>query len=64
MAVRPWTFSELSVAIEDDVEVGPSHFNCEEVMRDRLYYCGYFVTVQENEVGLIHQSAKDNYLLR
>ena len=56
------TFLELSVAIEDDVESQPSHFSREEVMKDKLYYCGHFVTVKQNEVGLIHQSAK-YYLL-
>jgi hypothetical protein len=62
MAVRPLTLSELSAAIETAVK--PSvMFNCDEVMRDQVSYCGYFLTIKEDEVGLIHQSAKD-YLLR
>ena len=60
MAVRPLTLSELSVAIEDNVQ---THFSRDQVMRDKLSYCGYFITIKGNEVNLIHQSAKD-YLLR
>lgn len=64
MAVRPLTVLELSVGIEYNVEVHPSsHFSREEVMRDKLFYCGYFITIDGHEVNLIHQSAKD-YLLR
>jgi hypothetical protein len=61
MAVRPLTLSELSAAIETAVR--PSvMFNCNEVIRDQVSYCGYFLTIKD-EAGLIHQSAKD-YLLR
>ena len=62
MAVRPLTLSELSAAIEIDVTAS-AMFDCEEVMRDHVLYCGYFLTIKQDEVGLIHQSAKD-YLLR
>jgi hypothetical protein len=62
MAVRPLTLLELSPAIETAVR--PSvMFNCDEAMRDQVSHCGYILTIKEDEVGLIHQSAKD-YLLR
>jgi hypothetical protein len=54
------TLSELSVA----VDIKPSvSFSCDKAIRDQVSYCGYFLTIKEDEVGLIHQSAKD-YLLR
>lgn len=58
MAVRPLTISELSIAIE--TTIGPSivAFNRNEVIRDQVLYCGYFLTVKEDEIFLIHQSAK------
>jgi hypothetical protein len=62
MAVRPLTLSELSAAIEPSVR--PSVvLSCDEAIRDQVAFCGYFLTIKENKVGLIHQSAKD-YLLR
>lgn len=62
IVVRPLTLSELSAAIETAVK--PSVMsNCNKVMRDQVSYCGYIVTIKEDKVGLIHQSAKD-YLLR
>ncbi|KAF4609832.1 hypothetical protein G7Y89_g15791 [Cudoniella acicularis] len=60
MAIRPLTLSELSIAI--DIRSSTS-FSQDEVMRDQVSYCGYFLTIKEDKVGLIHQSAKD-YLLR
>ena len=62
MAVRPLTLSELSAIIEPTVEP-PSGFTREAVTKEQVSYCGYFLTVEEREVNLIHQSAKD-YLLR
>ncbi|OBT40534.1 hypothetical protein VE00_08988 [Pseudogymnoascus sp. WSF 3629] len=62
MAVRPLTLSELSAAIETAV-VPSAMFSCDEVMRHQVSYCGYFLTIKEDEVKLTHQSAKD-YLLR
>lgn len=62
MVVRPLTLSELSAVLE--IAASPSVlFNCNEVMRDQVLYCGYFLTIKGDEVGLIHQSATD-YLLR
>ena len=62
MAVRPLTLSELSAAIGPSIRpsVGLSG---DEAIRDQVAFCGYFLTIKEDKVGLIHQSAKD-YLLR
>ena len=62
MAVRPLTLSELSAATETTVRptIG---FSCDEAIRDQVTFCGYFLTIVEDKIGLIHQSAKD-YLLR
>ena len=62
MAVRPLTLSELSIAL--DIIVGPSAgFRRDEVMKTKVSYCGYILTIKQDKVSLIHQSAKD-YLLR
>ncbi|OBT61413.1 hypothetical protein VE03_09507 [Pseudogymnoascus sp. 23342-1-I1] len=62
MTVRPLSLSELSAAI--DIEIEPSaSFSRDEFMRDKVSHCGYFLTVEEDGVSLIHQSAKD-YLTR
>ncbi|MCJ1267775.1 hypothetical protein MMC22_007661, partial [Lobaria immixta] len=62
MAVRPLSLSELRIAI--DATGRPSlGFSDDEVIRDQVSCCGYFITIKEDQVGLIHQSAKD-YLLR
>ncbi|KFY68330.1 hypothetical protein V498_10663 [Pseudogymnoascus sp. VKM F-4517 (FW-2822)] len=62
MAFRPLSLSELSAAI--DIVITPStSFSRDEVMRDKISHCGYFLTVKNDEVSLIHQSAKD-YLTR
>jgi hypothetical protein len=63
MAIQPLKLSELGVAI--GIETGPSDdFTLREVVKDHVLSCGYFLTIKEDdEVGLIHQSAKD-YLLR
>ena len=62
MAVRPLTLSELSTAIESIVR--PSAIlSRDEVVRDQILNCGYFLNIERDTVGLIHQSAKD-YLLR
>ena len=63
MAVRPLTLSELSIAIDTTVRPSAAGFSHDEMTRDQVANCGYFLKIQENEVGLIHQSAKD-YLLR
>jgi ankyrin repeat protein len=60
MAVRPLTLLELSIAVDVKPSAGLSR---DEVIRDQMSYCGYFLTIKEDKVGLIHQSAKD-YLLR
>ena len=63
MAFRPLTLSELSIAIETTVERSDVAFKPDERIRDQVSNCGYFLQIQGDEVGLIHQSAKD-YLLR
>ena len=62
MAVRPLTLSELGAIIEPTIEP-PTDFTREDMTRNQVSYCGYFLTIEECEVNLIHQSAKD-YLLR
>jgi ankyrin repeat protein len=60
MAVRPLTLTELSAA----TGVRPvANLGIDDVMRDHIRFCGYFLTITGNDVGLVHQSAKD-YLLR
>ena len=61
MAVRPLTLSELSAIIEPTIEP-PTGFTREDVTKNQVSYCGYFLTIKGCEVNLIHQSAKD-YLL-
>ena len=63
MAVRPLTLSELSIAIETTVEPSIVAFDHDERIRDQVSYCGSFLMIKEDEVGLVHQSAKE-YLLR
>jgi hypothetical protein len=62
MAVRPLSLSELSAAVGTTARSSVG-LSCEEVMREQVTFCGYFLTVKGDEVILIHQSAKD-YLLR
>ena len=62
IAARPLTLSELSVVTE--TTVGSSVISSrDEIIRDQVSYCRYFLMIQGDKVGLIHQSAKD-YLLR
>jgi ankyrin repeat protein len=60
MAVRPLTLAELSAAIGVKPVTGLS---INEAMRVYVGFCGYLLTVIGNNIGLVHQSAKD-YLLR
>ena len=60
MAVRPLTLTELSAA----TGIRPvANLSIDRVMRDHVEFCGYLLTVTGNDVGLVHQSAKD-YLIR
>ena len=63
MAFRPLTLSELSIATETTAERSIVAFNRDERIRDQVSNCGYLLQIQEDVVGLIHQSARD-YLLR
>jgi hypothetical protein len=60
LALRPLTLSELATAI--DIEP-VAELDIEETTRQYVGFCGYFLTVTGDRVGLVHQSAKD-YLLR
>lgn len=62
MVVRPLTLSEVGAIIEPTMEP-PTGFTREDVTKEYISYCGYFLTVEVCEVNLIHQLAKD-YLLR
>ena len=65
IVVRPPTLLELSAAIGITAE-DSSGLSCEEVMRAQVSNCRYLLTITDTptgqEVGLVHQSAKD-YLL-
>ncbi|RYP12006.1 hypothetical protein DL765_007522 [Monosporascus sp. GIB2] len=61
MAVRPLTLQELAAAI--GMQSSSTLITTERAIRDHVALCGLFLKVQEQEVGLVHQSARD-YLLR
>jgi hypothetical protein len=48
MAVRPLTLSELSAAIETALRPSVG-FSCVEVIRDQVTFCGYFLTIKEDD---------------
>jgi ankyrin repeat protein len=59
MAVRPLKIQELATAIG----IHPSaHVSQDQAIRDYVTLCGSFLKLHEDEVGFVHQSAKD-YLL-
>ena len=62
IATRPLTLTELGTAVGISIEHS-GDFSLAQVTRDQVSYCGSFITIEKDEVGLIHQSAKD-YLLR
>src|SRR6266480_733006 len=60
MAIRPLKLEELAAAIG----IQPSALiSTEQAIRDQVALCGPFLKLHEQEVGLVHQSARD-YLLR
>jgi hypothetical protein len=61
MAARPLQLQELAAA----TDVGPSssRLTVDQATRDAVALCGPLLKVQEREVSLVHQSARD-YLLR
>lgn len=59
MAVRPLSLGELAAAIGTQ---SSALISTEEAVRDQVTMCGALLRTQEQEVGLVHQSAKD-YLL-
>ena len=62
LAQRPLTLCELSAAIDSDTRT-LSISDQEEIVRDQISHCGHLLTLQNDQVNIIHQSAKD-YLLR
>ena len=59
--VRPLTLTELSTATGIRLV---TKLSIDKEMRDYVGFCGHLLTVTGNEVGLIHQSAKDYLLLK
>ena len=60
MAIRPLRLRELAAAIGIQSSI---LITTEQAVRDQVVLCGLFLKVQEQEVYLVHQSARD-YLLR
>ena len=67
MAARPLTVSELSIAVKQpNYDHDYDHtvpFSGEEVIRDQILSCRFFLSITKDTVNLLHQSIKD-YLLR
>jgi ankyrin repeat protein len=61
MAVRPLRLEELATAA--DVRSYSSQITVEQTARDAVTLCGPLLKLQEQEVSLVHQSARE-YLLR
>jgi len=60
MAIRPLTLQELAAAIGIQ---SSALITIEQAVRDQVALCGPFLKLRDQEVGLVHQSARD-YLLR
>ncbi|KAF7502472.1 hypothetical protein GJ744_005687 [Endocarpon pusillum] len=60
VAVRPLTLPELAAAVGLR---SPTPASRDQAIRDQVTLCGLFLKVQDQEVGLVHQSARD-YLLQ
>ena len=63
MAVRLLKLSEIGALLADAKKPAAFSLDRDEAVRSQVSYCGYFLTIKNDEIGLIHQSAKD-YLLR
>jgi len=61
LAARPLQLQELAAAT--DVRPFSSRLTIDQATRDAIALCGPLLKVQEREVSLVHQSARD-YLLR
>lgn len=61
MAFRPLTLQELGAAI--GTRSPYDLITIEQAIRDEIALCGPLIKIQEQGVGLVHQSARD-YLLR
>ena len=63
MAVRPLTLLELSAAIEPATG-SSAPFSADEVIRDQVSHCGYFLTIKENEVTKQKEALKgDEFII-
>jgi hypothetical protein len=60
-ALRPLSLAELASAV--DVEATSGLMTIEQAIRDKIAFCGPFLKIEGEIVGLVHQSAQD-YLLR
>ena len=60
LAMRPLSLEELAVAI--GTQLSPL-ISQEQAVRDQVKNCGFLVKTNDQEVSLVHQSARD-YLLR
>jgi hypothetical protein len=60
-ALRPLSLAELASAV--NVEATSGLMTIEQVIRDKIAFCGPFLKIEGEIVGLVHQSAQD-YLLR
>ena len=61
MAVRPLRVAEFADALGTESSAGLTK---EEVMREQIAFCGYMLSIQQDEVHLVHQSAKDFLLAK
>jgi hypothetical protein len=61
IAARPLQLQELAAAT--DIRPASSRLTTDQATRDAIALCGPLLEVQEQEVSLVHQSARD-YLLR
>jgi ankyrin repeat protein len=61
LAARPLHLQELAAAI--DLQTSSSLVSIEQATRDAIAICGPLLRIREQEVSLVHQSARD-YLLR
>jgi len=61
IAARPLQLQELATAV--GLQITLPQLSVEQATRDAITHCGPLLKVQEQEVSLVHQSARD-YLLR
>ena len=62
LAVSPLTLVELGAALEPTIRPSTTSI-FDDMIKDQVSQCGYLLTIDESEIRLIHQSAKE-YLQR